>query len=43
MSGHRLVSPNRKTLAESAACFACAIAGLTVAAIAMKWVLGLIG
>ncbi|MEW5683971.1 MAG: hypothetical protein AB1942_03525 [Pseudomonadota bacterium] len=43
MSVHWLVTSKPKTLAESAACFGCAIAGLAGAAVALQWALGLVG
>lgn len=43
MAVHQLVPGPRKSLAESTACFGCTLAGLAAAAVALQWVMGLIG
>ena len=43
MTVHHFTPGARKSLAESALCFGSALAGLSAAAVALQWLLGLIG
>jgi len=43
MSVHWLEPSARKSLAESALCFGCTLAGLAGAAVALQWLMGLVG
>jgi hypothetical protein len=43
MALHEPVHHAPKPLTESAFCFACAIAALTAAAVAIQWLMGFVG
>lgn len=43
MAVHEPVQREQKTLGEGAVCFGVAIAGLALAALAMQWLMGVLG
>jgi hypothetical protein len=43
MAVHEPIHHGSKTLAEGAVCFGCALAALAGAAVALQWIMGLVG